>query len=425
MALLQVALDLINAHRAIQIAKEAIEGGADWLEAGTPLIKAEGMDIIRQLKKLGKKVVADMKTIDVGVIEAEMAAKAGADVICILGLASDKTIKEVVKAARRYGMEVMVDLMGVNEVEKRAKELEEMGVDYICIHVAIDEQMVGKKPFEYLERVKKVTSLPIAVAGGINASSAGEAVSKGASIVIVGGAIIKAENVREATRLIKKAMEGRKIETEEFKKYGEEEIHKAFSKVSTCNICDAMHNRGAMIGLHPIIRGIHMVGRAVTVKTMDGDWAKTVEAIDEAKEGDVLVIQAGEGRQAVWGELATLSAARKGIAGVVIDGAVRDVQIIEQIGLPVFAKKIVAEAGEAKGYGEIGCEIVCGGQRVRKGDWIIGDDNGVVVVPKEDAQEIANRAINVMERENRIREEIRRGSTLSKVLNLKKWEVSR
>ncbi|HDN51391.1 MAG TPA: bifunctional hexulose-6-phosphate synthase/ribonuclease regulator, partial [Thermoplasmatales archaeon] len=74
---------------------------------------------------------------------------------------------------------------------------------------------------------------------------------------------------------------------------------------------------------------------------------------------------------------------------------------------------------------EIGCEVQCGGERVRNGDWIVGDDNGVVVVPKEEAQEIANRAIHVMERENRIREEIRRGSTLSAVLDLKKWEMQK
>ncbi len=115
MAILQVALDLVNAKRAIQIAKEALEGGADWLEAGTPLIKAEGMEIVRQLSRLGK-VVADMKTMDVGGIEAEMAAKAGASVISILGLASNETIKEVVRAARRYGIEVMVDLIGIDNV---------------------------------------------------------------------------------------------------------------------------------------------------------------------------------------------------------------------------------------------------------------------------------------------------------------------
>jgi 3-hexulose-6-phosphate synthase/6-phospho-3-hexuloisomerase len=82
----------------------------------------------------------------------------------------------------------------------------------------------------------------------------------------------------------------------------------------------------------------------------------------------------------------------------------------------------VPNAGEPKGHGEIGVEIVCCGQSVRTGDWIIGDASGVVVVPQEEAVEIANRAIDIMERENRLREEIKRGSTLSKVLELEKWE---
>jgi len=425
MAILQVALDLINAHRAIEIAKEAIRGGADWLEAGTPLIKSEGMDIITELKKLGRRVVADMKTMDVGGIEVEMASKAGADIICLMGVASDETIKEGVRAARRYGTEVMVDMMNVEDVRKRAEEVEKMGVDYICVHTSIDEQMKARNPFSMLEEVLEVAGVPVAVAGGINAGMAKEAVEKGASIVIVGGAIIKAENVVEATSLIKKGMEGVEIKSKSFKKYGAHELVKAFSLVSTCNICDAMHNRGAMRDISPVSEKTRMAGRAITVKTMDGDWAKVVEAVDIAGKGDVIVVEAGEGKRAVWGELATWSAFKKGIAGIVIDGGVRDIHIIKKIGLPVFAKKVVSEAGEPKGYGEIGCEIMCGGQLVRKGDWIVGDDNGVVVVPKEEAHAIANRAINVMERENRIREEIKRGSTLSKVLNLERWEVKR
>jgi len=425
MAVLQVALDLINAHRAVEIAKEAIKGGADWLEAGTPLIKSEGMKIITELKKLGKKVIADMKTMDVGSIEVEMASKAGADVVCIMGVASDETIKEGVKAARRYGAEIMVDMMGVENAEKRVKEVEEMGVDYICVHTSIDEQMKGRSPFSLLERVVKVADIPVAVAGGINAKMAREAVKKGASIVIVGGAIIKAENVEEAASLIKDAMEGMEVKSNAFRKYSMDEIMDALSLVSTCNICDAMHNKGAMRGIFPVREGIHMVGRALTVKTMDGDWAKVVEAVDMAGTGDVIVVQAGEGRKAVWGELATWSAFKRDIAGIVIDGAIRDVHVIKNMDIPVFAKKMVPEAGEPKGYGEIGGEIICGGQVVRKGDWIVGDDNGVVVIPKEEAQMIANRAINIMERENRIREEIKRGSTLSKVLNLERWEVKK
>ena len=421
MAMLQVALDLINGNRAIEIAKDAIKGGADWLEAGTPLIKAEGMEIIRELKKFGRKVVADMKTMDVGDVEAEMVAKAGAGIISVLGVAGDETIKEAVRAARRYGIEVMVDLIGVKNVMERAIEVEKLGADYVCVHLAIDEQMLGKDVFEDLKKVVSSCNLKVAVAGGINSETAGKAVENGASIVIVGGAIIKARDVTNATKKIKMAMEGKKVKTKLFKKYKEKEIFNAFKMVSTCNICDAMHNKGAIYGLHPLKNGYHIVGKALTVRTIDGDWAKVVEAIDIASNEDVIIVEEN-GNKAVWGELATESAIKKGIVGVVIDGSIRDVHLIKKTDFPIFYKNIFPEAGEPKGYGEIGGEIKCGGQTIKKGDWIIGDDNGIVVVPKEMAVEIANRAINVMERENRIRQEIRNGSSLGKVLELKKWE---
>ena len=101
---------------------------------------------------------------------------------------------------------------------------------------------------------------------------------------------------------------------------------------------------------------------------------------------------------APWGELATLSCVKKGIAGVVIDGAVRDVDDIRKMKFPVFARAIVPNAGEPKGFGEINAEIRCAGQFVNPGDWIIGDESGVVVVPKERAYEIARRAIEVQEK---------------------------
>jgi 3-hexulose-6-phosphate synthase/6-phospho-3-hexuloisomerase len=426
MALLQVALDMVNAHRALQIAREAIEGGANLIEAGTPLIKAEGMNIIRSLCTLGIPVVADMKTMDVGLVEAEMAAKAGARTICVLGVASDETIRETVKASRRYGVKVMADLIGVAHVEERATQVERLGVDCLCVHTSVDEQMTGKEPFATLKQIVSTTRLPVAVAGGINAALAGQAVREGAHTVIVGGAITKAADVKAATQGIKWALAGAPVPPEmarAFKKYRADELLEAFLQVSTCNICDAMHNRGAMHGIFPVKKGYHLVGQALTVKTLDGDWAKVVEAVDRAAEGTVIVAQAGAGRQAVWGELATHSACEKKLAGVVVDGAVRDIESIACLDLPVFTRHTVPEAGEPKGHGDIGVEILCGSQTVRTGDWIVGDDNGVVVVPHEHAQEIANRSLNVMERENRIREEIKRGSTLSAVLNLERWEV--
>lgn len=427
---LQVALDLMHLKRAVEIAAEAVEGGADWLEAGTPLIKSEGSDVLRELKRRFPKhtIVADMKTMDVGGFEVEIAAKAGANVVTVMGLADDGTVHEAVLSARQYGAEVMVDLIGVADKASRAKRVEELGASYVCLHVGIDEQMKGGvAPTETVKEVAKAVSIPIAVAGGITSETAPELMAAGASIVIVGGAIIKDRDVTGATRRVKEAMaSGKPIAAEMSKKYGESELFVALSKASTCNIADAMHKAGVMVDIHP--RGPHgtkMVGRALTVQTAKGDWCKPVEAIDHAREGDVLVIDAGGSDIAVFGELAAWSCRMRGVAGVVIDGAIRDMDAIYEMGFPAFSKCVAPNAGEPKGFGGIGLEIVCGQQLVRSGDWIVGDDSGVVVIPQERAVEIANRAVDVAERENRIREEIKRGGTLSKVQELERWEQIR
>jgi len=423
---LQVALDFMHLKRALQAAKEAVEGGADWVEAGTPLIKSEGVEVVRALRKAfpGRVIVADLKTMDTGAFEVEIAAKAGADVVTVMGVTDDATIAEAVKAARRYGAKIMVDLMRVPDKPKRAKELEALGVHYLNLHVSIDEQMIARTPLEELKAVCKASSLPVAVAGGLNSETVAQAVKAGARIIIVGGAIIKAEKVADATRTIRRALDSKvRIPTGLYKKYGKEDLFSAFGKVSTPNLADAMQKRGVMRGIVP--RNPHpakTVGRALTVKTADGDWAKPVEAIDRAEKGDVIVIDVGGGPTAVWGELASWSCKVKGVAGVVIDGAARDIDSIIDIGFPCFSRHLAPHAGEPKGHGEIGGEIECGGQIVRTGDWIVGDDSGVVVVPQEVAVEMANRALDVLERENRIREEIKRGGTLSSVLELEKWE---
>jgi len=424
-AILQVALDLLNENRALAIATDSVKGGADWLEAGTPLIKSEGMKIVRKLKELfpNKTIVADMKTMDTGAFETEMAAKAGADVVSILAASDNSTIKDAVKSARKYGTKIMVDLIGVKDKIKRAAELEKLGIDYLCIHVGIDEQMIGKKPLELLSSIVKKTNTPIAVAGGINSETVVDVVKAGASIIIVGGAITKAKDVTNATKQIKRAItEKKSTKTDLFKKYDKTELKKAFSLVSTPNISDAMHKQGAMQEIRPVKLGFHMVGRALTVRTTDGDWAKPIEAIDKAEKGQIIVVDVNSGRTAIWGELATWSAKLKGLSGVVIDGAIRDLDDIVKMDFPIFSKYVASNAGEPKGFGEIGAEITCGNQTVKTGDWIVGDDSGVVVIPQEIAQEIANRALDVKEHENRIREEIKSGGSLGTVVKVKKWE---
>ncbi|HUV81487.1 MAG TPA: 3-hexulose-6-phosphate synthase [archaeon] len=422
--ILQVALDILDLDRAVRIAGEAIQGGVDWIEVGTPLIKSEGMNAVRTMRDNfhDKTILADMKTMDTGALEVEMAVKSGADIIIILGSSDNSTISEAIRAADKYGARLMTDMISVPDPVSRAKELEQLGVDIINIHVGIDLQMTGTKPIDVLKKMRDEIQIPIAIAGGLDADSAAKAVLYGADIVIVGGNIVRTSDVTASARKIRQSMD--KPNASIIKNLPiEEETRLLLTQVSTPNISDAMHRKGAMHGLFPLNPGLKMVGPAVTVQTFEGDWAKTVEAIDVAREGDVIVIyNGGNDRVAPWGELATLSCINKGIAGVVIDGAVRDVDDIRKLEFPLFAKAVVPNAGEPKGFGEINAEIKCAGQVVRQGDYIVGDDNGVVVVPKERAYELARRAVEVEKNENRIRDEIIKGSTLSKVMHLEKWE---
>jgi 3-hexulose-6-phosphate synthase/6-phospho-3-hexuloisomerase len=426
--ILQVALDLLELKRAIEIASEAIEGGADWLEVGTPLIKSEGMNAVRELKKRFKnhKIIADMKTIDTGAVEVEMAAKSGADVVIVLAASDNPTIEEAIRAARKYGSEIMVDMINVPDPVSRAKELEELGIDYINCHIGIDQQMMGMDPVELLSEITKEVRIPVAGAGGLDAEKAAICISRGARIVIVGSNIVKSRNVTESARKVREAIDRTWKEgiAKEVSKRGlEDEIRELFLKVSTPNISDAMHRAKAMQDVYPINRGKKVVGKAVTVNTMDGDWAKTVEAIDVAEKGDVLVIKCSGDTAAVWGELATRSCINKGIEGVIIDGAVRDVDDIRDLDYPLFAKREVPNAGEPKGFGEINVKIVCGGIEVNPGDWIVADDNGVMVIPKSRAYEIARRSLEVKKHEERIRGEIEdKGRTLAEIVELYKWE---
>jgi 3-hexulose-6-phosphate synthase/6-phospho-3-hexuloisomerase len=423
--ILQLALDFVDLKRALKNAQAGIDGGVDWLEAGTPLIKSEGLEAVRQLRQLFPQatIVADMKIMDTGRVEVETAAKAGANIVDVLGAATDATIRECIQAGKNYGAKIAVDMIAVDDVLARAQSVEELGADLVTVHCSVDEQMEGKDPFAILRQVSKKLTIPVGVAGGINSETAAEAVKAGATIVIVGGAINKAMDPEQAARQIRQGLDsGESVSTTLFKRKGEAQIREILEQVSAANLSDALHRGGVLQGIRPLFSGIRMIGRALTVRTYPGDWAKPVQAIDLAEPGDVIVIDAGGVGPALWGELATHSALQKGLAGVVIDGALRDSDEIIDLRFPAFSRLVMPNAGEPKGFGEIGVPVTVGNTRVESGDWLLGDGDGVVVLPRAISVEYANRGMDVLEKENRIREEIKEGSTLSKVTELLRWE---
>jgi 3-hexulose-6-phosphate synthase/6-phospho-3-hexuloisomerase len=425
--LLQVALDYVDNSRALKCAREAVLGGADILEVGTPLLKAEGLEAVRLLHREfpNLPIVCDAKTMDAGRAEVEIAAKAGASIATVLGVASDSTVKECIEAGRNYGCKVYVDLLGHPDPVARAKQAQEWGAAFVGVHCPIDDQMAGKDAFEKLRRVAAAVSIPVAVAGGIHSESAADAVAAGAGVVIVGGFISKAEDATEATRKIRRAIDtGAKVATDLFKRGGTDEAIRAiFARVSVPNVSDAWHRHPPLVGLRLVVSGARAAGPAYTVRTAPGDWAKPVEAIDHAPPGSILVIDAGGVPPAIWGELATYSAVQKKLAGVVIHGAIRDTPEIRKVGFPAWATHQVPNAGEPKGFGEENVAIRIGSDVIEPGDWIVADDDGVISIPRAQAVEIANRAQDVLEKENRVRREIvDEGKTLADVIELYKWE---
>jgi 3-hexulose-6-phosphate synthase len=197
---LQLALDLVNIPEAKKLVKE-VEEYIDIVEIGTPVVINEGLKAVKEIKEAfpNLKVLADLKIMDAAGYEVMKASEAGADIITILGVAEDMSIKGAVTEAKKQGKKILVDMIGVKDIKGRAKELDEFGVDYICVHTGYDLQAIGQNSFEDLLTIKSVVkNAKTAVAGGIKLETLPEVVKAQPDLVIVGGGITGQEDKKAA-----------------------------------------------------------------------------------------------------------------------------------------------------------------------------------------------------------------------------------
>ncbi|WP_077605074.1 3-hexulose-6-phosphate synthase [Oceanobacillus sojae] len=202
---LQLALDLVDIQGAIELVKE-VEEYVDVVEIGTPVVINEGLKAVKEVKAAfpDLTVLADLKIMDAAGYEVSQAAAAGADIITILGAAEDESIKGAVEEAKKQGKQILVDMIAVKDIETRAKELDELGADYICVHTGYDLQAVGQNSFEDLHTIKGVVkNAKTAIAGGIKLETLAEVVKHQPDLVIVGGGITGKEDKKAAASEIK------------------------------------------------------------------------------------------------------------------------------------------------------------------------------------------------------------------------------
>lgn len=207
--IVQISLDIIDLKEALETAALALASGVDWLEAGTPLILAEGMRGVKAMRERWPDVpiVADLKTMDGGWLEAEVMARAGATHVVVMARAHPETIKEVVKAGRDFGIKVMGDNLGCPDMVAGAKMLEDLGCDYVIHHIGYDERRGiaarGERmpsPLDQLREVVAAVNVPVQAVGGLTIEQAIETPKYGAPLVVLGAPLtVDADSFKTAS----------------------------------------------------------------------------------------------------------------------------------------------------------------------------------------------------------------------------------
>lgn len=206
---LQLALDFVEVDEALKIISEVADI-IDIVELGTPFILREGIQAVHDLRRAFPSItlLADLKIMDAGEHEANLAFQAGADIVTVLGVAHDVTIQATLSAASRCGGEVMVDMIEVQGLETRGAEVDRMGVHYVCVHTAFDRGTGGRHSLADLAILRQVLQhAQPAIAGGISFDTLRPIAALHPAIIVVGGSIMKARDKRRAALQIKKGMQ--------------------------------------------------------------------------------------------------------------------------------------------------------------------------------------------------------------------------
>lgn len=377
---LSVSLEFLHLENAIFCAEQSVSAGVDIIEVGSTLLKSTGLTSIKVLRERFPEVtlVADMKVQSNVASEIKAIAGAGANSITISGNVSSKVWQQSLDVAKEHEVDVILDFRDLVRPQQYIDEHIPEGFHSIMLSL-------DKSSFALLQKTTSLLSTPVGVQGIEEEDAIVEAISLGASTIGIRFCDTKEKSIQEAVKSISAILSNAK---RTFPKdpisLHEEQLLQLLEQVSPSDFCEVSERPCFLENVYPVQKYTKVAGKAATLKVWPGAEMAVIDFLMKMEPHCILVIDAGGRGSAVWGQMATEIAIKKELVGVVVYGSIKDVNKIREKGLPCYTSSItpIIAKNQDSSFSE-NCPLKIGEVFIKPGDWLIGDDTGIISISKE------------------------------------------
>lgn len=410
-ARLYIGLDFLHLENALFYAEQCIAGGIEYLEIGSLLLKNTGFNSVRIFKERfpSIKMVCDLKIIQPQSLEIESIARAQVFAVTISGAISEKNFQSCLSMIKQNSLKAYLDFRGcalsvIQNAMPLISQADAIIVDFIPRSHAIFQQIAS------------MTDTPLFIHSFSLEENDIKNISNLASTLVVSIEEGTGLSAKETISKLKSTLSKTETQAEiSQKEYNEETLRDKIRQISTVHICEVYRKPVFLEKVYPLHRFTKIVGRAYTLRVWPGEQKQVVKYLLEIPEKSILVVDAGGFQgNAVWSYLATEIAIKRKISGAVVYGSVSDVPHLRQKGFPCYASYLTAIPGQEEGTFSCNIPLTLGNVSINPGDWMIGDDNGIVCIPALQAFSIVDNAFELARSREPILEELAAIETLTK-----------
>lgn len=390
---LSVSLEFLHLENALFCAEQSVSAGVEILEIGSTLLKSTGLTSIKVLRERFPNVtlVADMKVQNNIASEIKAIVDAGANSITISGSASPDVWKESIDIASEYNVEIILDFRDIVQPQEYITENIPEKINIVMFSL----KQNGNIAFSLLQKATSSLTIPVAVRDVQEEDDIAEAISLGASIISVSFCDAKEKNIQEAVKKIQKILsDTKKTFPEDPVSLHEEQLFELLDQVAPSDFCEVIESPCFLDEIFPIQKYTKIIGKVATLKTWPGSELAVLEFLLTLQPKTILVIDAGGRGAAVWGQMATEIAIKKGLTAVVINGSIKEVNKIREKSFPCYTTSMSSKMEKKQSMAiDEHCTLKIGEVFISSGDWLIGNDTGIVCISQNNVFLNANKAL--------------------------------